>query len=217
MPSPMSISEEEISGVIRKSHPFKAASSDGSPFFILKCLRSPLITFFKPLFQAYIDFSYHPSAFRHCNTIPLRKPSKGDYSVLGAWQSIALLNTFGNMLESVIAQRISSLSEKHSLLPAQHMGASPGRSIDTSLDFMVHQIHAIWQNKDGVAMLLSLNMTRTFDRVTPVRLLHNMRMRKSSECIVKWVGNFISNRTTTLCLPGYNTNAFPTHTGIPQG
>jgi hypothetical protein len=34
---------------------------------------------------------------------------------------------------------------------------------------------------------------------------------------VKWVGTFISNRTTTLCLPGYTTDAFPTHTGIPQG
>jgi hypothetical protein len=31
------------------------------------------------------------------------------------------------------------------------------------------------------------------------------------------VGSFISNRTTTLCLPGYNTDAFPTHMGIPQG
>ncbi len=34
---------------------------------------------------------------------------------------------------------------------------------------------------------------------------------------MKWVGSFISNRTTTLCLPGHNTNAFPTHTGITQG
>jgi hypothetical protein len=31
------------------------------------------------------------------------------------------------------------------------------------------------------------------------------------------VGSFVSSRTTTLCLPGYNTDAFPTHTGIPQG
>jgi hypothetical protein len=33
---------------------------------------------------------------------------------------------------------------------------------------------------------------------------------------VKWVGSFISNRTTTLCLPEYNTNAFSTHSGIHQ-
>jgi hypothetical protein len=37
-----------------------------------------------------------------------------------------------------------------------------------------------------------------FDRVVPAWLLHNMRERKIPEWIVKWVGSFISNRTTTL-------------------
>ncbi len=35
MPSPKSISGEEISGVIKKLHHFKAADSDGIPFFVL--------------------------------------------------------------------------------------------------------------------------------------------------------------------------------------
>jgi hypothetical protein len=213
----MSISEEEISSVIKKSHPFKAAGSDGIPFFILKCLGSPLVSFLKPLFQACINLSYHPTAFCHCNTVPLRKPGKEDYSAPGAWRPIALLNTLGKGLESVIAQQILSFSEEFNLLPAQHMGARPGRSIDTALDVLVQQIHATWQNKDGVATLLLLDMTGAFDRVVPARLLHYMRERKIPEWIVKWVGSFISNRTTTLCLPGYKTNAFPTHTGIPQG
>jgi hypothetical protein len=60
-------------------------------------------------------------------------------------------------------------------------------------------------------------MTGAFDRVVPAPLLHNMREGKISELIVKWVGSFISNRTTTLCLPCYNTDAFLTHTGITQG
>jgi hypothetical protein len=213
----MSISKEEISNVIKRLHPFKAAGSDGIPFLILKCLGSPLVSFLRPLFQACINLSYHPTAFCHCNTVPLKKPGKGDYSVPRAWQPIALLNTIGNVLESVIARRISTLSEEHSLLPAQHMGAHPGRSIDTVLDFLVHQIHATWQNKDAVATQLSLDMMGAFDRVVPARLLHNMRERITPEWIVKWVGSFISNRNTTLCLPGYNSDAFSTHTGIPQG
>jgi hypothetical protein len=59
------------------------------------------------------------------------------------------------------------------------MEARPGRSIDTTLDFLVQQIYAIWQNKDGVATLLSLNMTEAFDRVIPAQLLHNMREKIS--------------------------------------
>ncbi len=114
----MSISKEEISSVFRKLHPFKAAGSDGIPFFVSKCLGSPLVSFLKPLFEPCIDLSYHPTAFCHCNTVPLRKPGKGDNSVPRAWQPIALLNTLGKVLESVIAWQILSLSEEHSLLPA---------------------------------------------------------------------------------------------------
>jgi hypothetical protein len=213
----MSISEDEIASVIKKSHPFKAAGSDGIAIFVLKCLGSPLVSYLQPLFQACIDLSYHPTACCHCNAVPLRKSGKGDYSAPGAWRPIELLNTLGKALESVIARRISTPSEEHSLLPAQHMGARPGRSIDTTLDLLVQQIYATWQNKDGVATLLSLDMTGAFDRVVPARLLHNMRERKILEWIVKWVGSFISNRTTTLCLPCYTTDTFPTHTGIPQG
>jgi hypothetical protein len=212
----MSISEEEISSVINKSHPFKAAGSDGISFFVLKCLGSPLVSFLKPLFQACINFSYHLAAFYYCNTVPLRKPGKEDYSVRGAWPPIAVLYTLGKVLESVIARQMSSLSEEHSLLSTQHVGAHPSRLRDTALDFLVQQILASWQNKDSVATLLLLDMTEAFDRVVPAQLLHNMSERKFPEWIVTWVGSFISNQTTTLCLLGYNTDRFPTHTGIPQ-
>ncbi len=73
------------------------------------------------------------------------------------------------------------MSEEHSLLPAQHMGACPGKSIDTALDYLVQQIHATWQNEDGVATLLSLDMMGDFDRVVPARLLHDMRERQIPE------------------------------------
>jgi hypothetical protein len=83
----------------------------------------------------------------------------------------------GKVLKSVIARRISTLSEEHSLLPAQHMGANPSRSIDTALNYLVKQIHATWQNKDSIATLLSLDMTNAFGRVVPAWLLHNIRER----------------------------------------
>jgi hypothetical protein len=96
------------------------------------------------------------------------------------------------------------------------MGARPSRLIDSALDFIVQQIHVTWQNKYRVVTLLSLNMTGAFDWVVPAQLLYNMRERKIIEWILKGVGSFIRNRTMTLSLPGYNTDTFPTHTGIPQ-
>jgi hypothetical protein len=137
MPYPMSISEDEISSVIKQWHLFKAAGSDSIPFFVLKCLGSPLVSYLQPFFQACINLSYYPIAFCHYNTVPPRKPGKADFSAPGVWLPIALPNTQGKVLESAIAWRISILSEEHSLLPAQHMGASPSWSIETALDFVV--------------------------------------------------------------------------------
>jgi hypothetical protein len=120
------------------------------------------------------------------------------------------------VLGSVIGRRILSLSEEHGLLLAQHMGARPGRSIHTALSFLVQQICATWQNKDWWTALLSYNKTRTFNRVVPAWLLHNMRERRISEWRVKWVGGFVINSTMTLSLPSYNTDTFSTYTSIPQ-
>jgi hypothetical protein len=65
------------------------------------------------------------------------------------------------------------------------MGTHLSGSIVTAFDFLVQQICATWQNKDGVATLLLLDMTGAFDRVVPVRILHNLRERKVLEWIVK--------------------------------
>ncbi len=60
-------------------------------------------------------------------------------------------------------------------------------------------------------------MMEAFDRGVPAWLLHNIREMTIHPWIVKWVGSFISNRTTMHCLLGYSTDIFLIHTGIPQG
>ena len=66
----------------------------------------------------------------------LKKPAKGDYSQPKAYRLIALLNTLGKALESIIAKRISFLTETYGLLPKTHID---GRRI-TSTEHAVHMI-----------------------------------------------------------------------------
>jgi hypothetical protein len=161
--------------------------------YFLKLLGRPLLEYLQPLFQACFHFSYYPLHFKQSSTVALRKPSKGDYSAPAAWQPVALLNTLGKVLETVVASRITALFEEHGLLPPQHMGARPGRSTDTALDKLVKQIHAAWQADDGVTSLLSLDMTGAFDRVIPIRLLHNFRKRCIPQGLVKFISSFLSD------------------------
>jgi hypothetical protein len=120
------------------------------------------------------------------------------------------------VLETVVASRITALSEEHGLLPPQHMGARPGRSTDTALDMLMKQIHAAWQADDGVASLLSLDMTVGFDRVVPVQLLHNLKKKCIPQWLVNFISSFLSERSTSLCFPGFSISCFLSKQGVPQ-
>jgi hypothetical protein len=65
------------------------------------------------------------------------------------------------------------------------MDARHGKSVDTVSNFIVQLIHTTLQNKNGVAMLLLLNMARAFDRVVQALLLHNVKGSNFFEWIVK--------------------------------
>ncbi len=211
------ITLDEIASALSKAHPHKAPGPDGLPMFFLKLLGKPLLQVLQLFFQACLCFFYHPVHFKKSSTIVLRKPGKGDCSVPTSWRPIALLNSLGKVLEAVIASRITALSEEHGLLPPQQMGARPGRSTDTALEMLVQQIHAAWQTDDGVASLLSLDMSGAYDRVLPSRLPHNLRKRCLPQWIVDFISAFLSDRSTSPCLRGYSSALFLTSSGIPQG
>jgi hypothetical protein len=59
-PSPHLISLEEIAFALPKACPHKAPGPEGIPMCFLKFLSTPLLDYFKPLFQARFNFYYHP-------------------------------------------------------------------------------------------------------------------------------------------------------------
>ena len=159
-----------------------------------------------------------PRAFRIAHTITLKKPGKADYTTANAYRPIALLNTLGKMLESIIGAKICFLAEHHRLLPEAQMGARRNRFTETALELLTEQIHTVWgQGIDKVATLLSMDVAGAFPTVSHSRLYHNLRKRKIPEWITKWTDSFLRERCTTLAIQGRTTGAFRVRTGIPQG
>ena len=110
------ISIKEIQRACLRTKLDKAPGPDQIPNRVIHILARQRITLLKTLFQACWNLSYHPIAFHKAITVFLRKPGKGDYINLAAYRLIALLNTLGKALESIIATRLKDLAEKYSLL-----------------------------------------------------------------------------------------------------
>src|SRR5204863_9763860 len=67
----------------------------------------------RALMQASIDLGHFPKPFKQTNMVVLRKPGKPDYTITKAYRPIALENTLGKVLESVMVDTISYLMETY--------------------------------------------------------------------------------------------------------
>ena len=91
--------------------------------------------------QASLTFAHFPEPFKHTITVVLRKPSKPDYTKATAYRPIALESTLGKIMETIVTDIMSYLTETFQLLPTQHYGGRSGRSTEDALMVLSESIH----------------------------------------------------------------------------
>ena len=198
--------------------PDKAPGPDEIPNRVVKLVYEVAVRELIELFTACLRIGYYPKEFRRAITIVLLKLGKSDYSDPVVYRPIALLNTLGKVLESIIARRLSDLAEANTLLPDTQYGARPGRSTETALLNITEQIRAIWdKDKTAVVSILSLDVSKAFDRVSHRRLIHDLWKRRIPKSLTGWISSFLDDRSTSLRIGGYTSPEKRTQVGIPQG
>ena len=84
------------------------------------------------------------------------------------------------------------------------MSARKQRSMNTTLQFITKKIHTIWnEQKKRMTLFFSLNVSDVFDNVSHFRFFHNMRKRRVSDKLLKWMKNFLKNRNMTLIIENH--------------
>lgn len=168
------------------------------------------------LFNACLRIGYYPKHFRKSTTVVIRKEGKESYQNAKSYRPIALLNTIGKALESILASRISYCVEAYNLLPESHIRGRKSRSTEHAIHYILETIHEAW-DEGKVASLLLLDVSGAYDNVSHHRLLHNLKKRRLDTPMVELIRSFLTSRTTTLSFDGYESAPYATNTGIPQG
>ena len=168
---------EEVSSLLKLRKPYKAPGNDRILNGFLRAMGPKLAEAVAQLANACWAAGHFPMRFKKARTVVLRKPGKPDYSDPGAWRPIALLNTIGRLIESLMARRLSQAAKEHKLLPDTQIGARPGRSTETALELLTAQVRTVWESGKFVASLLSLDISGAFDTVNPPRLLDTLRKK----------------------------------------
>ena len=121
----------------------------------LEVVANPLAKFF----HRCLEISYCPKHFRESITSAIREERKPDYHSVGAYRSIALLNTIGKLLERIVVDRLADMLEIQRMLLEFQIGARRKRSAVSALQLLTDQIQTIWGlGKRKVVALLCLDM-----------------------------------------------------------
>jgi YD repeat-containing protein len=110
------ITEREVLHAIALTPPMKAPGPDGIVNKVLHIIAAQLAPHLTRIYNSSLQLGYCPAHFRQSTTIVLRKPGKDDYTDPKAYRPIALLNTIGKLMDSIIARRISYVTEAHPVL-----------------------------------------------------------------------------------------------------
>jgi ribonuclease HI len=216
VPTNLNITSIQVKRAIEKLAPNKAPGPDEIPNHILKRCLTTLQQHILTLAQQSLTTGHFPQPFKETITLVLRKPNKSNYTQPNAYRPIALENTIGKVLESIMADHISYLCETFDLLPKNHFGGRPGRTTEDAMLILSENIHQAWKKGEIFSAVL-MDVSGAFNNVHHERLIHNMRKRRIPVEITQWILSFLSNRTTQMRFNGITTRPIPTPTGIPQG
>lgn len=206
----------QIREVVNKLAPNKAPGPDEITNRVLKHTLPTTERYLKTLMQASLTLGHFPKPFKQTTTVVLRKPNKPDYTKAKAYRPVALENTLGKIMESVVAEDISYLTETYELLPAHHFGGRPGRSAEDAMMILSESIYKAWKEKK-VYTAIFMDVAGAFNNIHHERLIHNLRQRRIPEAIARWISSFLQGRSMQLQFNGIKSESIPTPAGVPQG
>ena len=137
------VSLEEIEEILGSKASFNAPGPDFIPFGFLKAMGPLLVQALQVVTNSCWTLGHFPARFKQARTVVIRKPGKKTYDEAGAWRPIALLSTFGKIIETLAAQKLQKVAEDNKLLPNAQMGNRTGRSTDSALDLLTSQVRTV--------------------------------------------------------------------------
>lgn len=216
VPVNLDITVRQVREAVAKLTPDKAPGPDEITNRVLKNTLPIIESHIQVLMQASLRLGHFPKPFKHTSTIVLRKPSKPDYTKAKAYRPIALESTLGKVMESIMTDLMSYLTETYQLLPEQHYGGRPGRSAEDATMALSESIHSAWKDK-LVYTAIFLDVAGAFNNVHHKRLEHNLLKRRMPKPIVQWIGSFLEGRSTQLHFNATKSEQILTPAGLPQG
>jgi len=170
------VTNSQIQHIISRLGPHKVVGPDGiTNVVFIKCI-DLLVPYLGPIYRATFSLGTYPKQWKDSIMVVLRKPMKPDYMLLNVHWPIALLNTIAKILLLCIMEDLVHMPKIYELLPENHFGCRPGRTMTDSLHYVTKYTKDAWRRNEAVSALF-LDIKSAFPSLILEQLMHNMRQQ----------------------------------------
>ncbi|UYV71775.1 hypothetical protein LAZ67_9000338 [Cordylochernes scorpioides] len=204
----------EVKEVIKNLGNHKAPGHDNITPQMTKNLPIKWIVFLAGIFNAALHLCYFPKTWKHAIiiTIPKKSPVKSPEDL----RPISLLSTIGKVYERIVLRRLQSYMDSINFIIPQQFGFRKGHSTTHQLITVIDYIQIRKSHKEAVGAVF-LDFTKAFDRVWHDGLIAKITKNQFPRDFIKFLKNYLQDRTFSIKQGNYITTAKPTQIGVPQG
>ena len=192
-----------------------AIGPDGIPIKFLKILLPYIDSHLLHLINTVLTTSVFPDSWKTARIVPiLKKGLSNDFDNL---RSISILPALSKIVENILKEQILEHIKRYSLLENAQHGFRNGHSTTTLLLEMTDAIRNNW-NANKISVLLSVDLTKAFDRLNHEilleKLLDRFQFAKSAHSLIK---SFLSHRNQFVSIAEKRSTTVNVISGVPQG
>jgi retron-type reverse transcriptase len=155
-----------------------------------------------------------PACFKKAHICPI--PKKGDKCNPNNYRPISIVSVVSKVFESIINEQLLNHLEKNNLLHDHQYGFRHSRSTGDLLAYVTDRWATALQHY-GETHVVSLDISKAFDRVWHTALLRKLPSFGIGDDLSKWIESFLSDRCLAVRVKGILSQYFKTNAGVPQG
>ena len=212
--SHVEVSVDEVCKVLKGLKPGKSPGPDGIQPRVLKELAEPLSLPLKLLFDATLAQGKIPQKWKSAEVRPIFK--KGDKSSADNYRPVSLTSVVCKVFEKFIRDAMYQHLTDNNILSPDQFGFCSGRSCVTQLLVTANDWLFSLDNKTPVDAIY-LDFSKAFDSVPHQRLIHKLNSYGIQGNLLKWVSDFLSDRSQYVTINDKQSDTIPVTSGVPQG
>ena len=213
VPQELLVCRGTVFSALRSIKVKKSSGPDPVPAVVWKEFAFELADVIKDLYNSSLEQGVVPVQIKESIVHPLPKcnPPK---SVEEDLRPITLTSHLAKVMEGFILNSLSK-QVKDKLDPKQF--SINGKSTVQALVYLLHIILASFDRGDNYARIFFADFSKGFDLVDHNALTAELKHLNVSQCLIRWIGAFLSFRPQRVMLNGsLSPPVFP-NGGIPQG